>query len=575
MNQERASKFVMSDDINHIKVSIEKAIEALDLCNEFCYKNIVWEMFIEHSKEMDRICDGCDRQSGQFFSQLKCFFLEVYDHFLSATQIIYEWCDLTMRLLKIFVDLFKKQLPLTYETQKDLLTMVLGNGLSKIGKVNSEIEECIVAFTAIIPSLEALGEQLLIEYNPRGIYFKTKMVAIISNRRSTLPFLTRVFFPQDSVVISELLEEGEQMKDFVREIKQRLTRAKFIVEDVSKKFRILINDIFRLPEVSKVVISPNELNSFRDIVSDPVFKLIIKCHEYQAWSIEISKNTFGVFKTSTSLNYSPIFPATMSGRRFQILLRTFCCHMPMTKAEVDSSKLSRVTPLLQKLLKSFNEAFVPYKELSLDESLLLWRGRLSFRQFIKDKAAKYGNKFYELSSDGYVLNAIIYQGKNESELDDKTSKTAKIVFQLMQPYLDKVIIYTWTAFIIVYLFRHNCYRDKPIQRERFVLTEKRCGDVYVNKWKDKRDVLSISTAHHRKLVEVKNRHGQSKMKPQNVADYNQYMSGIDRLDQMISYHSSTRKTVRWYKKVLLHLIDVSVWNAFFLRINKYTNKFRS
>lgn len=42
------------------------------------------------------------------------------------------------------------------------------------------------------------------------------------------------------------------------------------------------------------------------------------------------------------------------------------------------------------------------------------------------------------------------------------------------------------------------------------------------------------------------------------------MSGVDRLDQMTSYYSSPRKTVRWYKKVLFHLLDMAVWNAYFL-----------
>lgn len=93
--------------------------------------------------------------------------------------------------------------------------------------------------------------------------------------------------------------------------------------------------------------------------------------------------------------------------------------------------------MLDLLIKIFNEAYTPGKQLSLDESLLLFRGRLSFKQYIKTKAAKYGIKFYELTtSDGYVLNIIIYKGK-ETNLTEYGSKTAKLVLQLMQPYLNK------------------------------------------------------------------------------------------------------------------------------------------
>ncbi|XP_037036862.1 piggyBac transposable element-derived protein 4-like [Bradysia coprophila] len=93
---------------------------------------------------------------------------------------------------------------------------------------------------------------------------------------------------------------------------------------------------------------------------------------------------------------------------------------------------------------------------------------------------------------------------------------------------------------------------------------RRNGEVYVTKWKDKRDVLSITTAHHPQLVEASNRFGETKLKPKDIEDYNNNMGGIDRLDQMTAYYSSPRKTIRWYKKVLFHLLDMAVWNSYFL-----------
>lgn len=42
------------------------------------------------------------------------------------------------------------------------------------------------------------------------------------------------------------------------------------------------------------------------------------------------------------------------------------------------------------------------------------------------------------------------------------------------------------------------------------------------------------------------------------------MSGIDRADQMIAFYSCPRKTIRWYKKVFLHMLDIAVWNSFYL-----------
>lgn len=42
------------------------------------------------------------------------------------------------------------------------------------------------------------------------------------------------------------------------------------------------------------------------------------------------------------------------------------------------------------------------------------------------------------------------------------------------------------------------------------------------------------------------------------------MSGVDRCDQMTSYYSSPRKTIKWNKKVIFHLLDIAVWNSFYL-----------
>lgn len=101
----------------------------------------------------------------------------------------------------------------------------------------------------------------------------------------------------------------------------------------------------------------------------------------------------------------------MSGRKFEKILRSLNCSEGISVNTRD--RLFKVTTLLNKLIKKFQESFSPNEALSLDESMLLWRGRLIFRQYIKNKKYKYGIKFYELCSpDGFVLNIEIYKGKN-------------------------------------------------------------------------------------------------------------------------------------------------------------------
>ncbi|KAG4067093.1 hypothetical protein HA402_000084 [Bradysia odoriphaga] len=280
------------------------------------------------------------------------------------------------------------------------------------------------------------------------------------------------------------------------------------------------------------------------------------------------------------LYYHPIFGVTMSGRRFQQILRCFTCEL----VEDSEDKLTKIRPLVNMVRKSFQEAFSPNKNLSLDESLLLFRGRLSIRQYIKIKAAKYGIEFFELTTpDGYVLNFEVYEGKDSKTSEVKGEKTQNIVLRLMEPYLSRghhvyMDNYYNSIRLSERLLQSQTHSTGTLRSNRKgnpkdviakklkkgELVWKRKGDVYISKWKDKRDVLSITTAHHPALIEVANRYGIKKNKPTDIAAYNDNMGGIDRADQMVSYYSSPRKTIRWYKKVLFHLLDLCVWNSFYI-----------
>ena len=73
----------------------------------------------------------------------------------------------------------------------------------------------------------------------------------------------------------------------------------------------------------------------------------------------------------------------------------------------------------------------------------------------------------------------------------------------------------------------------------------------------------ISNAHLPQMVEVTNQNGKWMIKPNLVRDYNESMSGVDRSNQMLSYHSALRKTIRWYKKVGVHMLKILITNDHF------------
>ena len=78
-----------------------------------------------------------------------------------------------------------------------------------------------------------------------------------------------------------------------------------------------------------------------------------------------------------------------------------------------TTKRSKIQPFLELLLPLFRFYVTPYRELSIDESMIAFWGRVGFRQYIKGKPQPWGIKACVLSESrtGYMYNSIIYYGK--------------------------------------------------------------------------------------------------------------------------------------------------------------------
>ena len=240
----------------------------------------------------------------------------------------------------------------------------------------------------------------------------------------------------------------------------------------------------------------------------------------------------------------------MSRDRFLLLLR-FWHFEDETNPE---SRLQKISPLIDHLNNTMSIIYCPDENLSLVESMVLWRDRLIFRQYIKNKRHKYGVKLYELcESTGIILRTSIYSSVSYPDSHD-LGQTGAIAMSLLTDFTGR----EYTVYIDNYynsvrltqqLSSNKTYicgtllsdcKDNPKQETKKKLQKgeavwRRAGTVSVCKWKDHRDVLTISNKHSVEMVEVKNKHGQVREKPNIVCDYNDGMAGIDRSDQMLSY----------------------------------------
>jgi len=75
------------------------------------------------------------------------------------------------------------------------------------------------------------------------------------------------------------------------------------------------------------------------------------------------------------------------------------------------------------------------------------------------------------------------------------------------------------------------------------------------KWKDKKDVVMLSTYHDAEMTVVRSHRGE-KEKPQDIVENNQHMGVVDVTDQMlVAYPVKCKRKNVWYKKTLEHLLN--------------------
>lgn len=282
--------------------------------------------------------------------------------------------------------------------------------------------------------------------------------------------------------------------------------------------------------------------------------------------------------------------SSMSRNRFLIILRALhFSRNPEANQPKPEDRLYKIRSIISFFNKNMTEVFSPGCELSLDESMVLFRGRLIFKQYIKNKKHKYGFKLYMLTNPrGIVQKFAVYTGM----LDDLGGKghSQKIVMHLLEDRLN----------LGHHVYMDNYYNSFDLARNlldkkthctgtlrsnrkntpqavtstklnKGQTVAKYAKGVMIGKWRDKRDVLYISNKYENVMVEMENRRKEKVSKPQAILEYNKYMSGVDHHDQMLSYYLHERKTIRWPKKLFFHIIEMIMTNSFHL-YNKYSGQ---
>ena len=310
----------------------------------------------------------------------------------------------------------------------------------------------------------------------------------------------------------------------------------------------------------------------------------------------VQKPETAMYWSSNPMLATPYIRRIMTIDRFLILMR--CLHfvdnttLPQAETKAEKS-FNKIKLFFEAVVSRFSIVYTPEQNIAIDESLLLWKGRLAMKQYIPLKRARFGLKSYLLceSGSGYMWKEFTHIGPAmQLEQSNDNLKTSRIVMTLLHDLLGKgytvymdnyytsptlfreLIANNTDAVGTVRLNRKNIPADLKKKIARGEIVARFCGKLMALKWHDKKDVSMMSTFHTAAVQEVVSHRG-TREKPVVICDYNANMGAVDVSDQMLTSYPAERKRHKvWYKKLFRHLMNKVTLNSYVLFKKQRENK---
>ena len=251
--------------------------------------------------------------------------------------------------------------------------------------------------------------------------------------------------------------------------------------------------------------------------------------------------------------------------------------------------IAKIRPLVIALNDRYTHCRMPGEVQSIDESMVKFKGRSMIRQSVRNKPIKSGFKLWSrCGPSGYTYQFEVYTGKTAAGLatSRKGESPGNIVLRLCDSLVDKGHIVAFDSYFTSVNLMDELEKrginavgtinklrlNQPVMDElslkqgqfrgKFSNEEPRKG-LFI--WKDTRAFRVISNYHGAETVDVERtqRDGSKKWVkcPLAMADYNQYMGGVDTANHLRSLYERDRRSKKWWHRLFYALLETTLVNS--------------
>ncbi|XP_059158381.1 piggyBac transposable element-derived protein 4-like [Physella acuta] len=298
------------------------------------------------------------------------------------------------------------------------------------------------------------------------------------------------------------------------------------------------------------------------------------------------------WSTNDLLNV-PAVSKVMSRNRYVAIAKYFHLNnnaVFIPRGTVGHDPIFKVRPLFDTVLNNSLKSLKPEKDISIDEAMVAYTGRLVFKQYIKNKPSPWGIKLWCAADphSGYLYNFDVYMGKSNVKMPNGLSY--HVVFKMGEPFLDKYHHFYYDNYFtsvklaedLLQRDTYSCATIRPSRKGwpkefknlklKKSATEtgvrfRQIGNLVACFFHDKRPVQVLSTNAQPTMSTTQRTTAGGRVDvqiPTPVFTYNKGMGGVDLHDQLRSYYPIGRRSRKWWRSLVWFLLQVATINSYII-----------